>query len=554
MKRIIILTILISIYNCVSSQIHNHLFTNNYSWSPSEARYSKFISNIDSRLLDAEYSNPAFYSTKRDSIKIPSFISSSYSTGELDGDYLISEGNQFTDYAISGKGSTILPKMGTLYGQMHFVNGEHKNIGWNAIRHPELYAPYLCTDSAGGNFKFKEYFLLGGYSITINKWHLGIEASYRGEQAHRVTDPRTLNTTSWVDAKIGIGRYLKNHLLMFDVGYQKNKQHLTMRYWRPGQQERFFIGYGFGMYDLEKSIVTFGYSRMYYINKGSVGINYKSPELNKFRSHLRFEYHLSNMNTEEFFNGKILDLYSYDEKKLKSTLAFTYQASTSLNLAFIFNNTTNLREGSENIFFSKLVDSVNWVYDYEHIDIQPNYNSTKSDNILCFKTSYTLNSYHKISGLIGNIYQFREETYKVNKYILRITSTNPYIGIEYAYNNEANSFTINANIAQKMIMDSLYHVSLPVTDNEYMDFQQAFTPYAFYNSEYTSLQLNATYERKLKKYKVGINFRLLFTRGDRDENTIYSNPVSLPSPAPIIDPNPDRHNETWGSLTLFFVL
>ena len=45
----------------------------------------------------------------------------------------------------------------------------------------------------------------------------------------------------------------------------------------------------------------------------------------------------------------------------------------------------------------------------------------------------------------------------------------------------------------------------------------------------------------------------MYTRGDREADCIYKGKIGFESTAPALSVNPDKHDETWGSATLFFV-
>lgn len=547
MKKYIILLFFINITYYSFAQIQNQIDIDNQAISPSEQRYKNLISNLTAKELECLLNNPASHKLKFVDSSINSYISTSYTMGKLNGDFLIKEGNDFSNYKISGFGKQSLPKYGTLYGKANFAVGKHKNIGWNAVRFPELYSPYISTDSLGGDFNFKYYYMLGGYSFEIKKWIIGIETSFNGEQAHRTTDPRALNTTSWIKGKIGIAKFFNQHLFMLNIAVSKNKQHSTLRYWRAGEQERFFVSYGFGMFDLEHSLVLFGYSRMYYINKISNSIVYKSPTKNKLSVFTHINYNYSKMKTEE---TNIKNLYTYEQNSFNSTLKLNFNANNSWNISFIINNLTNIRKGYENVFETYLVDKINRVYDFRLLNILQNYKLTTSNTTavanLCAKIGKS-----KINLFAGIMQNYRKESYNKDVYFINNSSTNPYAGFEYSVSNTKNELTINCSFTKKIPINNEYKVNL-ISDKEYLDFQHAFTKYAFYNSSFNSVRSNVNYMRKLKSSAIGINLQLLYTAGQRDEKTIYSKPISFESSAPIINTQADKHNEKWLSISLIY--
>ena len=202
------------------------------TFSPSEKRYDTQSMDMETRKLRQTYANPAFYDIARSDSSFQtgcyrSMISASYSNGRVEGDFLPYEGNAFTDFRLTGFGQYSIPSAGTLFGKVQYARGRHKNIGWNAMRHPELYLPYIATDSIGGDFHFEDYHVEGGYAFSLGNWHLGATGFFRGEQAYRKTDPRALNNTTWLNVGIGAARSFGGHLLMLNGSFGRDKQHMS---------------------------------------------------------------------------------------------------------------------------------------------------------------------------------------------------------------------------------------------------------------------------------------------------------------------------------------
>lgn len=170
--------------------------------SPSEKRFDNIFYDFEIKNLKKTYSNPAYYNIINNSDykiidKYKSVVYSEFSHGNLKGDFLPYEGNNFTDYRITGAGEYHNQKLGTIFGSIQYAKGIHKNIGWNAMRFPELYLPYISTDSIGGDYNYEDYKIEGGYSFNIKNWSIGFKGYFHGEEAYKKTDPRALNNTTW---------------------------------------------------------------------------------------------------------------------------------------------------------------------------------------------------------------------------------------------------------------------------------------------------------------------------------------------------------------------
>ena len=91
-----------------------------------------------------------------------------------------------------------------LWGNASYNNINLKNIKWNEDLDYERVAPYILSDSVGGNKKLEIYQFGGGYGKQLNKFSYGIEANYTAQLASRDRDPRSKNTTSDLILKAGL--------------------------------------------------------------------------------------------------------------------------------------------------------------------------------------------------------------------------------------------------------------------------------------------------------------------------------------------------------------
>jgi len=524
--------------------------------SPSEKRYNSIQFDMDVKWQQQLYANPTYYELQH--IRKDIFptrthrgvVATGYASGELDGDFLPFEGNSFEDFRIMAAGEYSIQSAGTLFGSVQYARGKHKNIGWNAVRYPELYQPYISTDSIGGDFHFEDYRVSGGYSFHLDDLYLGVYGSFHGEQAYRKSDPRALNNTTWLSLGIGAARLFNDHLVMLQAGYERNKQHLSLRYWRPGQQDRFFVGYGFGLYDVRLSAVAFGYSRMYYINQGSARIAYQSPMYKPFTIYAGLGYKYDYMKTEE---SDIRDLYFSKSHLFDPSIRLRWTPEGPVHLSLYMENHSNKRKGYENIFEQYLADEANNIYDFRLIDTQQQYSRSESESQVQLKASFLLNSIHTFE-LIGGVSLFtREEKYKEENYQIKNNAILPHVGAGYKMRQKKSEFSISGLYIHKSLLDNEYNVVMKNQSIEHLDFQHAFMPYAYYNSTFSSVNLSATYVYHLKGYGIGIHLKGMYKQGDRDKEAVYTGKIGFESVAPHIKTTLDKHDEIWGSSTVFFV-
>ncbi len=526
-----------------------------YELSPSETRHTNIHADMNSRLFQQKYLNPAFYDmSSRDSTHaFQRYRSSVYSVvgvGKLNGDFLPVEGNKFSDFRIAAIGEHRHKRGGTLFGFAQYSRGKHENIGWSATRYPQLYQPYLSTDSTGGHFNYEDYRVEGGYSFRLKDWSLGIGIKFHGEQAWRSSDPRTLNNTTWFRTSVGIGRTLGSHHIMLRGGYGRNKQHLSSRYWRPGQQDRYFVTYGFGLYDIRNSTVTFGYSRMYYINEFTAGLDYSSPQSSPLQLNAGIGIQYNDMKAEE---SSIQELYRSRTLSVKPQLRLDYRPAKQFSLSLHAEAQMERRKGYENIYDEYLIDKYNNVYDFRHIDTQQNYLLTLSQALVQLKAGYRLNPIHDIAVTAGIMLNSREEKYSAKDFFVRNKSMFPHCRLDYTLNLGKVEWNMGILYGRQLRINNHYEVEMQNKKIEYLDFQHAFTPYAFYNSTYSTAAFKTTCAVHFKSYALGASLNLMLTYGQRDESAVYENKIGFPSSAPRISATPDKHNEQWSNMTLFFI-
>ncbi len=107
-------------------------------------------------------------------------------------------------FTISADSYNKTKKNNFLWGNASYSNFNLKNIKWNEDLDYERVAPYILSDSVGGNKKLEVYQFGGGYGKQFNKFSYGLEANYTAKMASRNVDPRSKNTSSDLILKAGL--------------------------------------------------------------------------------------------------------------------------------------------------------------------------------------------------------------------------------------------------------------------------------------------------------------------------------------------------------------
>lgn len=544
---IIILHLSLSIGEASAQQLLDRV---NSPLSPSEERFA--ATNADIRLSSSKtlYENPAFteWLNRSDTTqKSLSIVYSGLSSADSKGDFLPYEGNGSTDYRIGAYGEYATHRIGTLSGRIQYSQGKHRNIGWNAMRLPELYLPYISTDSIGGDYKFDSYHAEGNYSFTLNRWTFGARASFYGEQAYRLTDPRALNNTTWLRFNAGAARQAGSHLLMAEAGYGRNKQHTQLRYWRPGQQDRFFVCYGFGLYDTRQSAVSFGKSRMYYVDEFNAHLQYLLSSEKSLRLHASLAYAFDRMKTEE---SDIYDLYESRSHKFSPQFFLTYDPENDWRFDFSATGNISFRKGYENIIEEYLIDKENNIYDFRTIDTQQNYR--RNSHRLTAATSAE-RQFDKLTLALqaGITTENHEEKYKNGLYRINVQTLTPHVKLGGDWKNRRSELKMSLLYARQTVGSHNYDVNLRNQQIQHLDFQHAFTPYAFRAATLDKMAVSITCQHRFRNLSAGIDAKFYIENGHRVNDVHFTGAIGFPSSAPSIRTVPDKHQTRWGSVTAF---
>lgn len=522
--------------------------------SPAEHRHAFFTSSPDKCRQETLLSNPAWTATEifvSDSASHRAIVYSGLSNSDTEGDFMHYEGTGATDWRIGASGVHGTPHIGTLSGCIQYARGKHRNIGWSAMRMPELYLPYISTDSCGGDFKFDSYLAEGTYAFATGTWTLGARASFYGEQAWRLSAPRAQNNTTWLRFSAGATRQLGQHLIMFSMGYGRNKQHEQLRYWRPGQQDRFFVCYGFGLYDTRQSAVSFGKARMYYIDEFTASLQYLSPitpHPSPLTLHASLAYYHHIMSTEE---SDIYNLYESRTNTLLPQIQLTWQPTDAWTITLSAEASLYMRKGYENIFEEYLANADYNSYDFRTIDSQQNYTSRINQTNLALTIGRKIAcAYMSVSGGIATCSY--EDKYKGGMYNIKVNTATPYVSLASNWHiGMHDRFDLSARYGRQTVGTHHYDVEMQNTKIKHLDFQQAFAPYAYRAADLTLFSLSFTWEHSFHSLTSGLTCSYYLASGERCSDASYGGTIGYASTAPILSPTPDIHKEHRGSITTY---
>lgn len=156
-------------------------------------------------------------------------------------------GNGGRYFGVAASSFQHLGSHSVVWGNASYENGRKYNVVWNETSDFAQIYPYVMADSRGGDMKYEEYRLDGGYSAQQGKLHYGLELGYRALSEYRDRDPRPNNTVADLYARVGMGyELLGDYVLAVAADAGKYKQTNELAYYNElgAQMEYHLTGIG----------------------------------------------------------------------------------------------------------------------------------------------------------------------------------------------------------------------------------------------------------------------------------------------------------------------
>lgn len=152
-------------------------------------------------------------------------------------------GNGGKSMTVEARSFQHLGKSSLVWGNASYENGKKYDVVWNETSDFMQLYPYVMGNPRGGDTKFEEYRLDGGYSARHGKLHYGVELGYRALSEYRDRDPRPNNTVADLYAKAGVGYAITEaYALAADINGGKYKQTNELSYFNElGAQKEYHL-------------------------------------------------------------------------------------------------------------------------------------------------------------------------------------------------------------------------------------------------------------------------------------------------------------------------
>lgn len=135
-----------------------------------------------------------------------------------------------------------LGKNDAVWGKAAYQNGRKYDVVWNETSDFLQLYPYVMADGRGGDMKYEQYELSGGYTLKLSRHHIGIQMGYRALSEYRDRDPRPDNTTADLYGRLGYGFDIGHYCLATSLLLGKYKQTNELSYYNElGAQKEFHL-------------------------------------------------------------------------------------------------------------------------------------------------------------------------------------------------------------------------------------------------------------------------------------------------------------------------
>ncbi len=140
-----------------------------------------------------------------------------------------------------------LSKHDVVWGEASYENGRTYDVVWNETSDFVQLYPYVMADERGGDTKYEQYKLKGGYSALHQRLSYGLELGYRALSEYRDRDPRPNNTVADLQGQMAIGyQVTSKQTLALAIALGKYKQTNDLAYYNElgAQKEYHLTGVG----------------------------------------------------------------------------------------------------------------------------------------------------------------------------------------------------------------------------------------------------------------------------------------------------------------------
>ncbi|MDM1519975.1 DUF6850 family outer membrane beta-barrel protein [Myroides odoratimimus] len=140
---------------------------------------------------------------------------------------LAQEGKNRDDLSFQAEAYHKLDKHSAVWGSATYQQGKRRDVMWNESADYDLIFPYVVADSVGGDIKYEDYHIEGGYAQRLGKYNIGISGFYKAKMEYRNIDPRPKNLSARLGGNIGVSRVFEE---LFTIGVNTSIEKYTQKH------------------------------------------------------------------------------------------------------------------------------------------------------------------------------------------------------------------------------------------------------------------------------------------------------------------------------------
>lgn len=418
------------------------------------------------------------------------------------GDYQFDWGDRQRFSEVEAKGFFTQASKGTLFGTMAYGQENRENSTLNYAINPEIYYPYLVSDTLGnGDKRYEHYQIQGGYSFAKDDTYLGIGISYKGVASSRITEPRLSIYDSWFKVDVGLLQRTKQGLISLQVYPEFNRQMISssnvlnkapavLQFIGLGQWKNTPIKVG-QSYERSMTVVGAG---------GSLGYKQIRQPVQRWSYQANIHYNYRHMNTFDnsqlgFESNTKLNLFTRNTHVLSPMFVLDYHGSHA-TWAWMYQGNNSFSKGSEHIYESKKVSSSQNLYDYVKVATNAFYTQRDWQNALTIEREQFFDQTHKFTTWIKLKHRLYQEKYIYHQQRVASESLAASIGIGYTKMFTKSSLNIKWSYTNQKTLSSTYQVYKPL---EKVAIRQSYIPFVLRTEPISAVEWRVSYQHAMTK-------------------------------------------------------
>jgi len=183
--------------------------------------------------------------------RVPGFTEVQAGVRFASGDLFPAEGTGLLSGIVEGRAAHALDSIRNIEGNVSYERGVKRAVTGNNSSDWLLLAPYVMTDTVGGDLQKEQYRFYARYSARPGRHFLyGVHLSYRALHEYREVDPRPRNVTNDLLLGFSAGWRGSQYALAAQLSYRKYHQISNVAFYNPlGYNTAVFHSYGPGRYN-----------------------------------------------------------------------------------------------------------------------------------------------------------------------------------------------------------------------------------------------------------------------------------------------------------------